>query len=184
MKTPILTALLLIVNILPAVSATTASFTPQFTQADNTISQPSQYRDSIVLFDDDDEDDDEDELSPAQILFNKGVEKYNSGDKRDAILYFNKAIELAPKYAHAYYARGNTKINLGDKRGAISDFNKAISFKSNYAEAYQYRGVAKSMLGDNRSALVDLRRAADIFRQQGKMENYQRVMASIREISG
>jgi tetratricopeptide (TPR) repeat protein len=256
MKTPILTALLVIVNILPAVSATTASFTPQFTQADNTISQPSQYRDSIVLNNDEDDEWEkwlnDDESTEAEIHHDRGVKKYLSGDKRGALAEFNKAIALDPKFAMAYYKRGITKSNLGDKLGALLDFNRAISIKPNYAEAYdqrgsvksdlgdksgalidfnraisikpnyalfynsrgifkltlddkrgaildldkaialdsnyansyEIRGKVKSMLKDNRSALVDLKRAADIYRQQGKMEQYQRVMASIREISG
>ena len=36
---------------------------------------------------------------------------------------FNKAIELNPNYADAYYNRGNAKGNLKDYKGAIADFN-------------------------------------------------------------
>ena len=41
--------------------------------------------------------------------FNSGNAKSELGDYRGAIQDYNKAIELNPKYANAYYNRGNAK---------------------------------------------------------------------------
>ncbi len=45
--------------------------------------------------------------------FYSGVEKANSGDYQGAIEDYNKAIELNPKYAEAFYNRGFAKGELG-----------------------------------------------------------------------
>jgi tetratricopeptide (TPR) repeat protein len=49
-----------------------------------------------------------------------------------------------------------------------------------YAEAYYYRGVAKAELGQQESAIQDIRKAAELFRQQGRMDLYQKAMDLIR----
>ena len=47
------------------------------------------------------------------------------GDLDGAIADYNRAIELNPKYASAYYNRGNAKEAKGDLDGAIADFKRA-----------------------------------------------------------
>jgi len=45
----------------------------------------------------------------AEEYFISGVEKLASGDYQGAIKEFDKAIEINPKYAEAYFNRGGTK---------------------------------------------------------------------------
>src|SRR5436190_1431713 len=52
---------------------------------------------------------------------------------------FNKAIELDPKLAEAYYHRGMVQL---EKEKAIADYSKAIELKPDYAEAYFQRGLS------------------------------------------
>lgn len=46
-------------------------------------------------------------------------------DYRGAIADYDKAIEINPKYADAYYNRGYAKIDLGQREGGCWDFSKA-----------------------------------------------------------
>jgi len=54
----------------------------------------------------------------AKSYFEIGYEKYNRGDYEGAIQDVNKAIELNPKYADAYWKRASAKLNLGQKKSA------------------------------------------------------------------
>jgi tetratricopeptide (TPR) repeat protein len=120
----------------------------------------------------------------AEAYYNRGFIKSKSGDRQDAISDYSQAISIAPNHSKAYYNRGIERAKLGNRQGAMSDFDRAIENDPNYASAYQNRGVLKSMLGDNQAAIGDLSRAAKLFRQQGKTQEYQRVLALLKEIDG
>ena len=102
-----------------------------------------------------------------------------------AISDFNKAIELNPMSAEAYYRRGNAyeykafseffkdfSFPLGDLKSAealaytdkaISDFNKAIELNPEYPEAYASRGPLYSLKGQSDKAKADRNKAMEIF---------------------
>jgi tetratricopeptide (TPR) repeat protein len=86
--------------------------------------------------------------------------------------------------AGAYLGRGNVKSALGDKGGAIVDYERAIKINPNYAQTYENRGVAKSGLGNNQGAIIDLNKAAELFRQQGQMDLYQKTIRLIAALKG
>lgn len=65
-----------------------------------------------------------------QLKVKKGIELYN------------KAIEINPTVAKAYFGRGECK-GYFDFEGAIKDYTKAIELQSDYMEAYRNRGTAK-----------------------------------------
>ena len=60
----------------------------------------------------------------AQSYMIKGRERCKAEDFKGAIDYLNKAIELNPEYAEAYYWRGIAKRKSGDDEGAGKDFFK------------------------------------------------------------
>lgn len=62
---------------------------------------------------------------------------------KEAILIYDKVIELNPTVAQAYFNRGACKGNNFDFKGAIQDYDKAIELNPNYMEAYGNRGNAK-----------------------------------------
>ena len=76
----------------------------------------------------------------------------------ETIKEFDRAIELEPGYAGAYYNRGCI-YREGDKRRAIRDFSKAIKLKSDYAEAYNNRGSLYADIGNYRQAIRDFSKA-------------------------
>ena len=92
----------------------------------------------------------------------------NNGISKDSLELNKKAIEEAKS---------------GDRQAALADFNKAITLSPNFARAYSRRGRLKYDLGDKQGALVDLKKAAELYKQQGKMDKYDKVMSKIEEIN-
>lgn len=65
-------------------------------------------------------------ISQSAITYNnRGVNKFATGDYKNALLDYNKAIELNPKDASVYYNRGFAKANLGIVNEACLDWSKA-----------------------------------------------------------
>jgi tetratricopeptide (TPR) repeat protein/S1-C subfamily serine protease len=118
----------------------------------------------------------------AKAYLNRGIAKYVLGNDQGAIGDFDKAIAIDPQYALAYVSRGVVKSALGNKQGAISDFDLAIALDPKMAKAYSNRGNAKSDLGNKQGAITDLSKAAELFRQQGQMEDYQKAMGLIANL--
>jgi len=75
------------------------------------------------------------EQKTAEEHFYSGVEKANSGDYQGAIEDYDKAIELNPKDAEAYYNRGLAKIGMGQKDSGCLDLSKAREL--GHSGAYQ-----------------------------------------------
>ena len=79
-----------------------------------------------------------------------------------AIADFDRAIEINPRFAKAYYSRGLAKKHYNDHLGAIIDFTKAIEIDPEYAEAYNKRGLLKGTLGQKDSGHSDLGKAGEL----------------------
>ena len=91
-----------------------------------------------------------------EYFFNRAQDKFALADYEEAILDYNKALELSPtEICLVYSMRGNAKRNLGDFDGAISDQNKALDFDPLYADGYFNRGIAKFKKGDFDGAIQD-----------------------------
>ena len=74
---------------------------------------------------------------------------------REALLDYNKAIQLKPDYANAYANRGLTKAALKQNFAAITDCDFAIQLKPDYAPLYFIRGTVKAELEQYLSAIID-----------------------------
>jgi protein O-mannosyl-transferase len=106
----------------------------------------------------------EKEFNPkdAQGYIERGNAKNITGNFKEAIQDYNKAIEINPAFDKAYYNRGIAKASLGDMPGAIKDFNISIAINPKYDEALNNRGNAKASLRDVSGAINDFKRATEI----------------------
>ncbi len=93
---------------------------------------------------------------------NRGLVRYDQGDKQGAIADFSQAVELHPRNATAYCNRGIAHADLGDKASALSDFDTALTIDPELAIAYNHRGLVYSDLGDKRQAIADYSEALRI----------------------
>jgi len=68
----------------------------------------------------------------AQDYYNRGNAYYNKGNYDQAISDHNKAIEINPKYAKAYYNRGATYGKKDDKKKVMlkKHFKENVKFIS------------------------------------------------------
>ncbi|MCC7496947.1 MAG: tetratricopeptide repeat protein [Bryobacterales bacterium] len=76
--------------------------------------------------------------------------------QRKAILAYDKAIQLDPRFLPAYELRASAYHNLKQYRKAIRDYDKVLELDPENVTAYADRGLAKMEVGQFLSATVDL----------------------------
>ena len=91
----------------------------------------------------------------AKDLTQKGRELYEKREFMEALLNLNKALEIDPNYAPAYFLRGNIKDNFDDRHGAMKDYNIAIEKNPKFGDAFYARGNVKMKLQDYYGAIAD-----------------------------
>lgn len=65
-----------------------------------------------------------------------------NGDYDLAVQDYDRAIQLKPDYAEAFYGRGLVYYAKKEFDSAIQDYSQAIQLKPGYTEAYNARGIA------------------------------------------
>ena len=88
----------------------------------------------------------EDEDAKSHLL--KAYRLHRQKNYNQALAELNKAIQIDPRNAEAYYWRGRTLVNLGRLDQGAEDLNRAVQFKPDYAEAYDHLGWLASRRGD------------------------------------
>jgi tetratricopeptide (TPR) repeat protein len=95
--------------------------------------------------------------SQTAINYFKGIAHSIKGQHEQAIPYYNKAIEINPRFANAYFSRG---VAFAEGKGqydeAISDYNKAIEINPKFAKAILLRGFAHYLKAEYDKAWVDV----------------------------
>ena len=85
------------------------------------------------------------------------------GKKRDALLSFDRAVQINPRYTKAYANRSAVRTHSGDYVGAISDLDRALELlhqrPAYRAILYRNRGMAYYHQGDLHAALDDYSKA-------------------------
>lgn len=94
--------------------------------------------------------------------YKSGAAYGKQGEYDRAIADFNRAIELNPKDAVAYYNRGNVYRKKGEYHRAISDYSKALEINPEYTLAYKARGITYGEKEEYDRAIADYNRAIEL----------------------
>jgi Flp pilus assembly protein TadD len=95
----------------------------------------------------------------AKNHYDRGGEACRNGQYDQAIVHYNKALELNSGYAEAYVNRGVANARKGKPDQAIADFNKALKLNPNDAKAYYNRALAFCLNKDYGQAWEDVHKA-------------------------
>lgn len=103
-----------------------------------------------------------DEFSDVADYNVRGTSKAQFGNFKEAILDFNKALQINANDDQAYANRGKAKDELGDLDGAITDLNKAIDLKPEEHDYYIHRGNTKVKMKNFKGAIDDCNKAISL----------------------
>lgn len=78
----------------------------------------------------------------AQQAYNDGVRLVQATRYEQAILNFDRAIDLKSDFADAYRMRARANVSIGKPDNAIPDFTKVMALQPNEATVYVERGFA------------------------------------------
>lgn len=98
-------------------------------------------------------------LEDVSSYFERGLERFEQGDKQGALDDMRVCIRINPNYIEAYCTRGDIYFRMGNSSKAMEDYDRAIALKPSYVEGYLRRGIAYYGLGDNQNAIEDFSEA-------------------------
>ena len=103
-----------------------------------------------------------DEFSDVADYNVRGTSKAQFGNFKEAIIDFNKELQINENNDQAYANRGKAKDELGDLEGAIADLNKAIELKPEEHDYYIHRGNTKVKMKNFNGAIDDCTKAISL----------------------
>ncbi len=90
---------------------------------------------------------------------NLGVTLMRQGKDQEAFLHLQKALEINPHYADAYYNLSNLFARQGNNEEALVQLMKSLRIKPDKKEAHNDLGVLLNKRGKNREAIFHLTEA-------------------------
>lgn len=112
--------------------------------------------------------------NPDQPLyhFNHGIALGSGHQPEQAVLAYERAIQLKPDYAEAHNNLGGVLRSLNQTDEALSAYNKAVQYRPDYGMAYNNRGMALADLAQFNEALLDFQRATRLMPQFADAYNH------------
>jgi tetratricopeptide (TPR) repeat protein len=86
-----------------------------------------------------------------------------------AIVDYDTAVRLNPKYPDTYLDRGNSHYQLGHNETALKDFSEAIRLKPEWGEAFANRAVINIELGNTKESETDANSARKLGVDEAKL---------------
>jgi len=83
----------------------------------------------------------------------------DSGRPAEAVVYFNKSLELKPDSAEVHSNLGNALSKLGQTDEAIEHYKKALNLKPNFSDAHYNLALALARQGKTDEAIAEYRDA-------------------------
>jgi tetratricopeptide (TPR) repeat protein len=80
----------------------------------------------------------------------------------EALISYNRAVELQPAYAEAFSNRGNVLFDLKRLDEACASYDRAVQLKPDYAEVFNNRGTVLQNLNRPAEALASYDRAVQL----------------------
>jgi tetratricopeptide (TPR) repeat protein len=84
-----------------------------------------------------------------------GTRYFKHGSLRDALINYEKAVEINPSYVKGHFNKGVVLAQSENHSAAIQAYSKAISLDPNYVDAYLNRGNSYCNVYDFKSAISD-----------------------------
>jgi tetratricopeptide (TPR) repeat protein len=93
---------------------------------------------------------------------NLGKALFRKGNVEEAIIEFQKSLQIKPDYAEAHLDLGNAFFHKGSLDEAISEFQTALRIRPNYAEAHLNFGLVLFKKGNLDEAITEYQNALRI----------------------
>lgn len=91
----------------------------------------------------------------GEYYYNRAFTKSMIDDYKNAVLDYDKAIELRYKMAESFFERAFCKDKTGNLEGAIADYTSAIVYQNNYVDAFNNRGFIFYKQKEYKKAILD-----------------------------
>ena len=117
-----------------------------------------------------------------QAYVNRSISYIRIKDFQNALRDCNQALNINSKAVECHYNKGLAYINLNKYQQAIEEYTQALKYNPKSTIAYQNRGVARTMLTDIKGGIKDLQVAANLLKQQGSTEKYQKILQVIKNL--
>ncbi|MFZ0514902.1 MAG: tetratricopeptide repeat protein, partial [Candidatus Nitrosopolaris sp.] len=98
-------------------------------------------------------------IQAAQAYNIKGLALFNLRQYQEALIYYEKTLELRPNYIEAINNKGVVYAAIGDYNKAIGCFNQSTDLNPSDASIWNYKGLAYDRLGKYEDAISSYDRA-------------------------
>jgi tetratricopeptide (TPR) repeat protein len=109
----------------------------------------------------------------SHVYFERGLEKLKFRQYRSAIVAFDQAIQIDPKFTQAYSGRGFAYYQLDNLQQAFASYQAILQIDPNSFSAYSGMALVREKLGDTRQASADALKSAALHSQYTTREQYQ-----------